>query len=475
MNGRGPVITRRVRWLYGLGAVAYGVKDNGFSYFLMFYYNIVLGLPGSLAGTAILIAMIFDAVSDPLVGYWSDNTHSRLGRRHPFMYSSAIPVALVYFLLWNPPVASLSELGLFMYLTVAAVLVRFLITLYEIPSTAIVAELTGDYDERTNLLGLRYMFGWYGGLLMALLNWGVFLRIFGIQSADAYERYGSVGAIAMLLAIVVSSVGLHRYIPYLKRPPHHESYQPSRIARELKATLSNRNFLSLFVAGLFAAIGAGVSTNFNTYINTFFWEFRPAEVQWIVMSLFLSASLAAVLAPIVTRRYDKKASAMGIYAISIVYGSLPIILRLLGWFPSNESPWLFPIILVHQASEVTLIVMFGIVQSSMLADIVEHSEIRTGRREEGLFFASRTFAAKATSGVGAFFAGIALDLIHFPRGAPPGSVPDSVIFHLGVIYGPMLMVLYFLALTSIGFYRITRSGHDGRIATLQSRAEQPGG
>jgi GPH family glycoside/pentoside/hexuronide:cation symporter len=432
-----PGITRRVRWLYGIGAAAYGVKDNGFSYFLMFYYNIVLGLPGSLAGTAILIAMIFDAVSDPLVGYWSDNTHSRLGRRHPFMYSSAVPVAFVYFLLWNPPVAQLSQFGLFLYLTVAAVLVRFFITLYEIPSTAIVAELTEDYDERTRLLGLRYMFGWYGGLVMALLNWGVFLRIFGIQNAEAYEIYGSVGAVAMFLAIVVSAGGLHRYIPRLKPPPTRESYNPRLIAGELRATLSNRNFLSLFVAGLFAAIGAGVSTNFNTYINTFFWEFEPREVQWIVMSLFLSASLAAVLSPIVTRRFDKKRSAMGIYAISILYGSLPIVLRLLEWFPGNDSPWLFPIILVHQASEVTLIVMFGIVQSSMLADIVEHSEARTGRREEGLFFAARTFAAKATSGVGAFLAGIALDLIHFPRGAAPGEVAGGVIFNLGLIYGPM--------------------------------------
>ena len=74
-----PPVTARVRWLYGLGAAAYGVKDNGFSYFLIFYYNQVLGLPGAYSGLAILIAMIVDAISDPLVGMWSDNTHSRLG------------------------------------------------------------------------------------------------------------------------------------------------------------------------------------------------------------------------------------------------------------------------------------------------------------------------------------------------------------------------------------------------------------
>jgi Na+/melibiose symporter-like transporter len=226
------------------------------------------------------------------------------------------------------------------------------------------------------------------------------------------------------------------------------------------------------MAGLFAAVGAGVSTNFNAYINTHFWGFAPEQVRWVIASLFASAALAAVLAPRVSRRWDKKVSALGVYGISIVYGALPIMLRLVGWFPENGHPLLFPLILVHQVSEVTLIVMFGIIQSSMLADIVEHSEMSTGRREEGLFFAARTFAAKATSGVGAFFAGVALDFINFPRDADPGEVSPDVLFDLGLIYGPMLMVLYFLALGSISFYQITRSGHDGRVATLDARTAE---
>jgi GPH family glycoside/pentoside/hexuronide:cation symporter len=458
------------RWLYGFGSVAYGVKDNGFSYFLMFYYNQVLGLPGSLAGTAILIAMICDAISDPLVGYWSDNTHSRLGRRHPFMYASALPVAFVYFFIWNPPADQLSEFGLFVYLTIGAVLIRQLITLYEIPSTAIVAELTENYDERTRLLSLRYMFGWFGGLVMAFLMWRVFMVEYGVNAARTFEVYGAVGALAMLLAITLSSVGLHSHIPHLRKPPPRQTYRVSQMLREIGVTLSNRNFLALFVAGLFAAIGAGVSTNFNAYINTHFWEFTPEQVSWIVLALFASAALAAVLAPRCTARFDKKASAIGIYAISIVFGALPVLLRLAGWFPENHTPWLFPIMLTHAVIEVTLIIMFGIVQSSMLADIVEHSELSTGRREEGLFFAARTFAGKATSGIGAFIAGIALDLIRFPRNATPGEVPDEVLFNLGLVYGPSLMFLYLLALLSISFYQITRAGHDGHLRTLGERA-----
>ncbi len=465
MERERPQITARVRWMYGIGSAAYGVKDNGFSYFLLFYYNQVLGLPGAYAGLAILIAMIFDAVSDPVVGLWSDNTRSRWGRRHPFMYASAFPVAFVYFFLWNPP--ELTEFGLFLYLTVASILVRFFITLYEIPSSAIVAELTDDYDERTRMLGYRYMMGWYGGLGMAVLNWGVFMVIWGAGSETTFKVYGSLGAVVMFVAIVGSSAGLHRYIPYLQPPPNRESYKFVELFADLKETLANRNFAALFFAGLFAAIGAGVATNFDTYIITHFWEFTPEQWRWVIGSLFVSAVLPLYFAPKITARWDKKRSAMGIYAFQIVFSALPVILRLTGWFPDNDSPWLFPIIWCHTIINVAVIVMFGVVQSSMLADIVEHSQMSTGRREEGLFFASRSFAQKATSGVGAFIAGMALDLISFPKSATPGTVEPETIWNLGFIYGPVLMAFYIMALVSIGFYRITRRGHNDRVDVLR--------
>jgi GPH family glycoside/pentoside/hexuronide:cation symporter len=460
-----PPITPRVRWLYGAGSAAFGVKDNGFSYFLLFYYNQVLGLPGTYAGLAILIAMIFDAIADPVVGVWSDNTRSRWGRRHPFMYASAFPVAFTYFFLWNPP--ELGEFALFVYLTVASVLVRIFITLYELPSSAIVAELTDDYDERTRMLGYRYMLGWYGGLAMAVLNWGVLMVIWGAGSETTYRIYGSIGAVVILLTILGSTWGLHSYIPYLQSPPSRERFTPRDLARELKQSLANRNFAALFFAGLFAAIGAGVATNFDAYIVTQFWEFSPELWRWVICSLFIAAVLPLWFTPRLTARWDKKRTAMGVYAFQIVFAALPVFLRLAGWFPDNQSPWLFPIIWVHSIVNVAVIVSFGIVQSSMLADVVEHSQMSTGRREEGLFFASRSFAQKATSGIGAFVAGMALDAISFPKGAAPGTVDPDTIWQLGFIYGPVLMVFYLLALASMGFYRITRHGHVERVEVLR--------
>lgn len=461
------LLPARTRWLYGFGAVAFGVKDNGFSYFLMFYYNQVLGLPGTLAGTAIFIAMMIDAACDPILGFWSDNTRSRFGRRHPFMYASALPVAVVYYFIWNPP--ALSEAMLFVYLTITATAVRLFVSAYETPSTAIVAELTEDYDERTRLLSLRYLFGWFGGLAMAFLMWRYFMVEFGVNERQTYATYGTLGSLVMLAAIVLSAVGLHPYIGRLHPPPPRQRFRLGEILRQIGVTLSNRNFLSLFLAGLFAAVGAGVATNFDTYINTHFWEFTPEQVSWIVLTLFVSAAAAAVLSPLITRRFDKKATALGLYAMSIVWGVGPVALRLLDWFPANQTPWLFPIMMAHAIVSVTLIIMFGIVQSSMLADVVEESEMKTGRREEGLFFAARTFAAKATSGIGTLFAGLALDWIDFPRGAAPGTAPPEAVFDLGLIFGPLLTVFYLLALGSMWFYRISRADHEARIDLLGRR------
>jgi hypothetical protein len=116
---------------YGFGSVAFGVKDNGFGLFLLLYYNQVLGLPEEWVGFGIMIALFADAVFDPIVGYLSDHLHSPWGRRHPFMYASAVPVAAAYYFLWNPP-DDMSQGELFAYLVAMSILVRILIACYEI-------------------------------------------------------------------------------------------------------------------------------------------------------------------------------------------------------------------------------------------------------------------------------------------------------------------------------------------------------
>ena len=458
---------------YGVGSVAFGVKDNGFAYLLLLFYNQVLHLPAQWVGAGIMLALFFDAFSDPVVGHLSDNLHSRWGRRHPFMYAAALPVAVGYYVLWNPP-EGLSPAGLFAFFVVMAIVVRTSITFYELPSTALVAELTEDYDERTSLLGFRFFFGWWGGLALSVLAFLVFLPQSegGVLYREGYWHYALTSAVVMFVAILVSALGTHRHIPKLKRPPPRSDFDFRRTLRELRETLSNRSFLALFVSALFTAMAAGVSTSLNIYFNTYFWEFGSAQIGLMTLPYFVSAAVALALAPGLALRLGKKRAGIGVAAVAFVGAPLPIALRLLDLFPANGTPALFATMMTFNAVEVTLIIVASILISSMVADVVEDSELVTGRRSEGIFFAARSFAQKAVHGIGTFMATMILSVIGFPASARPGEVEPGTIELLGIVYVPLVMVLYVCALALLTGYRISRESHSENLRRLAADSAQ---
>jgi Na+/melibiose symporter-like transporter len=102
-NSNRPPLTLSANIFYGVGSVAFGVELTILSSALLLFYNQVVGLPAAWVGAAIMVTLIFDAICDPLIGEWSDHTRSRWGRRHPFMYASAIPAAVAFYFLFDPP------------------------------------------------------------------------------------------------------------------------------------------------------------------------------------------------------------------------------------------------------------------------------------------------------------------------------------------------------------------------------------
>lgn len=470
-----PAPTLFTKLAYGFGSVAYGVKDNGFGFLLLIYYNQVLGVPERQVGLAIMLALVVDALSDPLVGYVSDHLHSRWGRRHPFMYAAAIPVAISYYLLWRPP-AGLSAEQLFVYLVVAAIVVRTLITFYEIPSSSLVAELTEDYDGRTTLLGFRYFFGWWGGLTLAVLAYAVFLQPdaahpVGVLNPAGYHVYGLVAAVSMAVAILVSALGTHPYIPHLRRPPAVRPTGLAAIARDLRRTLSNRSFLAIFGMGLFAAMAGGLVAALNVYFNTFFWELSSSQISILVMGNFFSAAVALPIAPRLSARYGKHAAAMWTAVAAGLIGGAPMVLRLLDLFPANHSPALMPVLFACNTVVVTLIILTSVLVSAMVADVVEDSEITTGQRSEGTFFAANSFVQKTVSGIGIFGSTMLLAAVGFPTGAQPGDVPPEVVRNLALLYVPALLLLYAAAVGCLSRYRISRASH---LANLEALARRSG-
>ena len=147
------VLSWRVRFMFAVGQIPEGVQSTSFGFFLLFFYNQVLGLSGFFASLAIVVALLVDAVSDPVIGSWSDGFRHRWGRRHPFMYAAAAPFAICFYFLFAPP-TGLSETEVFVWLVVFSVLTRTTQSVYSIPHTSLTAELSTDYQERTLLSSL---------------------------------------------------------------------------------------------------------------------------------------------------------------------------------------------------------------------------------------------------------------------------------------------------------------------------------
>ncbi|HZZ31817.1 MAG TPA: MFS transporter, partial [Phenylobacterium sp.] len=393
----------------------------------------------------------------------------------PFMYAAAAPVAITYLLIWNPP-HGWSQGALFVYLIATAVLIRTFITGYEIPSTALSAELTAEYDERTKLLNYRFLFQWIGGLFMYFMAFKVFLRPdaahkVGQLNPAGYSAYGLAAAGVMLFAILASAMGTHRQIPYLRQPPRRE-VTLGVLAREMFTTLAHGSFLAMLGGTLFFAMAVGLGFSIGLYFQTYFWELSADQISIFTFSSLSGAALSFVVTPLLSKGFGKKAGALTIIPIAGLCAIGPIGLRLAGLLPPNGSPVIFPMLLALGVATVCLGTAGAILMASMIADIVEDSELRTGRRSEGLFFAAAAFINKAVSGVGIFASGMLLAAIHFPQHARPGHVDPQIVRDLGLIYAPVTVALYGLALFCLTRYGITRQGHAETLRELVAKAER---
>lgn len=458
---------------YGFGSVSYGVKDGGFNYFLVLFYSQVVGIEAWLAGAAVFMALVVDAISDPIVGYWSDNLKTKWGRRHPFIYVSALPVALSYFLLWSPPI-DWPDWALFLYLMILAISIRTMITLFETPSSALGFELSTDYHERASLIGMRYFFGWFGGNAVAVF---MFLFLFVYMTTDeldgrfnpaSYQIYGYIAAGLMFLSIMVSGLGTHHKIKTL-RAPQQVTPKISTMLREMKSAFNERSFISLFCASLFGAIATGLTSALSFIFYIYFWEFSSLQTGFLLLSVFGSAIIGATIAPISIRLMGKKHAAITIGFISTIGYPLPIILRLLGILPENGDPFVFWFVLFTVMIDVGLIIAFQILTTSMMADLVEQYEVRSGRRLEGIFASSTTFVRKLVQGLGLMAATVVLTLSGLEEGAKPSEVAPESVYKLGLYYVPLLLVIWWSMVFVVSFYRLSRKDHENNLQELARR------
>jgi glycoside/pentoside/hexuronide:cation symporter, GPH family len=225
--------------------------------------------------------------------------------------------------------------------------VRFLISVFEVPFSALVAEFTTDYDDRTSLLTYLFVFGWWGGLSLAVLSYGVLFHPTagdpsGMLGRHGFATYGLVASLVLLASILIAGLGTQREIPYLvKAPAVHPSARQA--AKDLLALLSNRSVVALLASVILLSASQGFGNALLIYIQVFFWGLSSAQISVLALAPFVSATLALFLAPRLAAGREKRAIAIWLVVIAVVGQPLPTVLRLVGLFPANSS-WLMPIL-----------------------------------------------------------------------------------------------------------------------------------
>ena len=463
-----PFLTK---FLYGFGSMSYGIKDNAFAYFLLFVYVQIFGLAPDLAGLAILLMLVFDAFSDPLVGYFSDSHQSKWGRRHPFMYFSAIPVSLSFFLLWDPPEA-LSQTQLFFYLLGVGVFIRTAITFYEIPSTALGPELSKDYVERSSLLSYRYWFGWWGGLLVwnSLWIFVVYSSYTGTTDArylpETWKIYGLVCSLIMFIAIMVTALGTHKHIKDLHSPEAKKISFRNTLSELWETVTISRDYLVLFLAMIITSIATGIATNLTLFFYSYFWEFTPLNILTIGLTLFLTPLVGLKVSPMLAAKLGKRETIIYLFIVAFVAENVVILMRVLDYLPNNDSSLILPMVLIFHWVAVSAQIISYTTLASMVFDTVEEVEKLTGRRMEGTLLAARSFAAKCMSGAGAFLAGLILSVSAWPKGAVSGEVESNILNSVGLSAISISTILWISAIFVFSRVKMTRTSHEENLGEL---------
>lgn len=473
-NGVAPPLNFAVKLSFGIGQIAEGIKTCAFGTFLLFYYNQILGLSGDLAGLAIFIALIFDAVTDPLAGSVSDRWSSPRGRRHPFMYASALPLGVCFIMLFIPLVSvEQGQIYLFFWMLVLTVLTRLSMTLYTVPHMALGAELSDDYDERTVLVALRHFFGATGFIIVYALGYGYFFAASeafpnGQLNPEAYPPFGLLLGILMTISILVTAYGTRSRIPYLPQPRGGEAKVTARdVFNETLLAMRNVSFRWMMFGFILFISAWGVSGVLGLYVYTFFWELSAPQILFVSLMLPFGSMGGYLFAKVYFAWLDKKNAMIFAGLAWMVIHSIPIFAYMLGLTPTVGT-WgvaIFLAVTTVLGGIVVGQVIVGI--GTAMADIADENELATGLRQEGVFFGASAFANKCSAGLGTLLAGRILEYLDWPSGSEVRSaadIPADVVFEMAFVSGPVVSLLVIPAVLCLRGYTLNRS----RLAEIQA-------
>jgi glycoside/pentoside/hexuronide:cation symporter, GPH family len=430
---------------FGAGEFSSSVFFTVTTVILMIFLTDNVGLSATLAGTALLIGKLWDAVIDPAIGYLSDRTRTRMGRRRPWLLFGAIPFAVTFALMFRNPHLS-SQTALFMWTLLSFMALSTAYPCTNIPFNALLPDLTRDFNERTSVTGYKTVFAVAGTLIGA----GAAVPLIGLF-ADKDAGYFAMGTVfAVLIVISVLS-------PFfaVKEPPLPAKVPPQGIFSSYRDAFTNKPFVLILVVWMLNTIGVGVVMAAMIYYFKYIF-LNEKLITPILLVLVLTAVLFVPIMIKVSKKIGKRETyiigmsiaaaailAFSLFAhiIGVLYSGIIIFFAGIGFSTHYIMPW------------------------SIVPDTIEYDYSRCGVRREGIFYGLWVFVIKVGSALSGFILGFMLDAF----GYVPNLIPQPELSQLGIrlLIGPFTVVFFIAANVVLWFYPIDRKMYDQIMAKIR--------
>ncbi|MEM7701977.1 MAG: MFS transporter [Pseudomonadota bacterium] len=430
---------------WATGAFGIALLMNGIAGVLLLFAVSMLGIDPWLAGAIITVSKLFDAVTDPIVGMWSDRLRSAKGRRRPFLTWGAVLSAASFAIIFTTPQFA-NQYATAAYLFGALCLYAFGYTLFNIPYMSMPAEMTDSYHERSSIHAYRMVFVALGGLVAGA---GVkfALDVLGQTEKSSWAIVGTACAALIFVSLMIAyiSTANARFTD-----PSEDTGQNKfeQLQLEFGAVVGNGHFLRLI--GVKFSQLMGVQT-MGAAMAYFFVQYLQQSFSVLAM-FFLVVSLSSIVfSPLLvmfSKAYGKKAAYYVAAAVNIAYA--------LSWTVSGPDD---PVALILARGLLVGVAFAGnvIMAMSMLTDIINEDAGRTGVRREGAFTALYSFVEKLTGAFGPLIVGVALSFVGFnkdlPFDVPQGGNVDTALL-LAVSWLPA--IFYIIAVALLSGYSLTQ-------------------
>lgn len=451
---------------YGAGDMGSAITANIGVFYMAYFLTDVAGLNPGLAAWVLLIGKIWDAINDPIVGVLSDKTRSRWGRRLPWMFYGAIPFGITFFLGWIVPRFSgndaINQWALFWYYVIISIIFNSLYTAVNLPYTALTPELTQDYDERTKLNSFRFAFS-IGGSILSVILVGI---IAGMIPNDRIQQYVVIGAVCALISVLPiywCVWGTRDRVLAVARQ-HHEIEEPVTIPilEQIRIALSNRPFLFVIGIYLFSWLGVQLTAAIIPYFVVS-WMRLPDSA---IASLIIAVQGTALVMLFVWSKVSERVGKRGVYFMGM--GLWIIAQAGLFLLQPGQTALMYIMAVIAGVGVATAY----LIPWSMLPDVIELDELKTGQRREGIFYSFVVLAQKICLAFAIFLVLKSLDWAGYVKplpNSPPPIQPDSVLLAIRVAIGPLPTLALICGLVLTYFYPLTREVHAEIVLKLKER------